>query len=653
MTDQSDDQSVMTEERSYTAQSVFTAPRRTTTASTLTFCQCQCGDTTRGGRYLPGHDARHKSTLVKAAVNGCTESRTTLISLGWSRYLEGKATSQTKEKPPEKKEKGIPMCMCECGGVTRGGRFLPGHDAKHKSFLINAAIAGDITKVPIIESFGWGKFLAAKAKTGPAIPNPNKKVTVVTPAAPSLELTRIEVEPGDPRVMTAEQVLKVGMEVVQRACDWFMNTNRAHYAAVGFDDSDILGHLHENIFVKNFLPFFSKHPDYYLNGPVPGPDKPKALAAWKRAHYSVIRGTKTAEEIFKSSLFVSCRRCCFAHHRANIRSQKRGDGLRYGMVSLDHQDFNFEGHVQERSLFSAQTHDLHSGFEREIEQHLKTPVEQRIWICLYRNRPDILARLPVSANIRNAAIQKIRQLAYLHIDNPEPSKTSIMDPAVKARLKAAAQKALSTGAIKFDEANTPSVTQQLISRLPSLPEHKVREMIEFLDSGTLPIPSTPQQAKARAQSIQENVQAWLAVDYELVSEALDIEINNEMSPMVVKLVLSDRLQSLTIDERDKIPQFIWDFVQSMDVGTAPLNAQPDFDPYSVQIHDEETIRIIPLSSSVPSFMNRIRDRVKWVVWMEEQQVSVSHEDGCILIHCANFRFFTIDQIRKMLTSFDA
>lgn len=618
-------------------QSILTADRTSVTA----LCQCGCGDSTRGGKYLPGHGARHQSYLNKESLRGCEKSQAILISKGWGPPTLNKKKSKKKIQP----------CECGCNGVTRGGRYQPGHDARHKSDLIQRSLAGDLSAVDELGARGWGKFLSAKVTAGPK--KEIKAVLLVTPISSSP--VRIEVQPGDPRVMTPKQVLEIGMEVVQKACDWFMNTNRAHYAAVGFDDSDMLGHLHEHIFVKRILPFFTKHPDYYLNGPIPSGN---ALLSWKKAHYSIMKGTKTAIDIFKSSLFVSCRRCCFAHHRAQIRSQCRGNALKYGMVSLDHQEFDFEGHVKERALFGSYSHDLDSGFQREVEYHLTSPNEQRVWICLYRDRPDLLAKLPISQSNKDDVIQKIRQLAHLHIDNPEPQKTSIMDPAVKARLKAAAQKALSTGAIQFQETKAASQTaaHQLIAKLGSTPDHKIREMLEFLNSNSdslTSIPTTPQQAKVRAQAIKDSVTTWLAVDYELVSEALDIEINNEMSPMVTRVVLSDRLQNMTIDEREKIPQFIWDFVQSMDVNAAPLNTQPDFDPYAVQQGDDlETIKIIPLGSSVSGFMNQIRNRVKWVVWMEGQQVSISHEEGNVYLRCHNFQYFSIDQIKKMLSSFD-
>lgn len=45
-------------------------------------CEC-CGEATKGGRFLPGHDARLKSKLRKEAKDGSVEARAELERRGW------------------------------------------------------------------------------------------------------------------------------------------------------------------------------------------------------------------------------------------------------------------------------------------------------------------------------------------------------------------------------------------------------------------------------------------------------------------------------------------------------------------------------------------------------------------------------------------
>jgi hypothetical protein len=52
-------------------------------------CGCGCGEHVRR-RYRPGHDARHKEDLIRAALSGQVEAETRLVELGWSNFLENR-----------------------------------------------------------------------------------------------------------------------------------------------------------------------------------------------------------------------------------------------------------------------------------------------------------------------------------------------------------------------------------------------------------------------------------------------------------------------------------------------------------------------------------------------------------------------------------
>ena len=55
-------------------------------------CGCGCGGPVRN-RYRPGHDARHKEGLIRAALAGQVEAETRLADLGWSKFLESRRAS--------------------------------------------------------------------------------------------------------------------------------------------------------------------------------------------------------------------------------------------------------------------------------------------------------------------------------------------------------------------------------------------------------------------------------------------------------------------------------------------------------------------------------------------------------------------------------
>lgn len=73
----------------------------------------------------------------------------------------------TEAKPRKQKPKAAPRptsgtCECGCTGKTKGGRFLPGHDAKLASALKSGVQNGDTVAYTEMKRRGWlGKLPAA------------------------------------------------------------------------------------------------------------------------------------------------------------------------------------------------------------------------------------------------------------------------------------------------------------------------------------------------------------------------------------------------------------------------------------------------------------------------------------------------------------
>jgi hypothetical protein len=59
-------------------------------------------------------------------------------------------------------------CRCGCGGQTRGGRFLPGHDGRLKGVLMGRAKAGDVAAAEELASLGWSRFIPLVVAPEPA-----------------------------------------------------------------------------------------------------------------------------------------------------------------------------------------------------------------------------------------------------------------------------------------------------------------------------------------------------------------------------------------------------------------------------------------------------------------------------------------------------
>lgn len=67
-------------------------------ADKLPFCACKCGDRTGGGEFRQGHDARHKSNLIKEALADNADALAELDRRGWTRFLDKART--VKARPP-------------------------------------------------------------------------------------------------------------------------------------------------------------------------------------------------------------------------------------------------------------------------------------------------------------------------------------------------------------------------------------------------------------------------------------------------------------------------------------------------------------------------------------------------------------------------
>ena len=66
------------------------------------YCICNCGETTKGGDFLPGHDARYKSALITAAMGGNDEAAAILEARGWTKFLEKRQAGKTRAAVVEK-----------------------------------------------------------------------------------------------------------------------------------------------------------------------------------------------------------------------------------------------------------------------------------------------------------------------------------------------------------------------------------------------------------------------------------------------------------------------------------------------------------------------------------------------------------------------
>lgn len=70
-----------------------------------------------------------------------------------------------------RKGKAPRPCTCGCGGWTRGGRYIPGHDARHHGWAIRIAGGYDTTGITAGERAAAERAIRAGQWAGLSIPD--------------------------------------------------------------------------------------------------------------------------------------------------------------------------------------------------------------------------------------------------------------------------------------------------------------------------------------------------------------------------------------------------------------------------------------------------------------------------------------------------
>lgn len=118
-------------------------------SSTWSLCACDCHEQTEAQLRALALEYHTKNTegRQRMAVKQNTKKKST--------------PARSKSATPAREARA---CLCECGDKTKGGKFLPGHDAKLKSRLQNDYRAAknkrERDKVErVFTDLKWGKFI--------------------------------------------------------------------------------------------------------------------------------------------------------------------------------------------------------------------------------------------------------------------------------------------------------------------------------------------------------------------------------------------------------------------------------------------------------------------------------------------------------------
>jgi hypothetical protein len=416
--------------------------------------------------------------------------------------------------------------------------------------------------------------------------------------------------------------LSNGLEVVRQCARWFYGTNASHYNTQGFDYEDIEGHLNAEVLMR-YLDLISKQPSFY--------QKSKG---------------KDEMEAFRSSLYQSCRNACFAHHRKHIRSQKRGLNLRHGMVHLDHSELNSEGVVINEGLIAAKKIEYSTIYKPIADSLYKEEKYNaaRLWCLLWHeNKPMIAVLMVEIGEDKEKVVSEIRKKVIEFLPEEAPNISNTMDPTVKQRFKQLAQKALQNGVMKESTEEPDDSVSRLLGIVSKMSDSQAESILGIIRNGTSMPPPI-----ARREAIIENARKWLVVDYELVSDALEIEINPEMGPLIVKKLLNNALGRMGTDAKGGLPEIVWEFVESINE-VFPDSYQ---EGSKLEIEDmKDSLMVIRPPIPASSFISRIKDSKKWMSWVDANSVRFWQESETVLFESNSFKGVDRNFMETVLESF--
>lgn len=139
----------------------------------------------------------------------------------------------------------------------------------------------------------------------------------------------------------------------------------------------------------------------------------------------------------------------------------------------------------------------------------------------------------------------------------------------------------------------------------------------------------------RVASLRENASHWLAIDYEAISAALDIEINTEMSPLVIQRVVEKRLGEMTVGDMEEIPAFVWECLDALDVaGTGnylrfhPSNqGRRSNAPFQIKKLSVDTILLKPRGTTLAVLLRELGTQPRWALWCRTHAPVIEFQKG--------------------------
>lgn len=168
---------------------------------------------------------------------------------------------------------------------------------------------------------------------------------------------------------------------------------------------------------------------------------------------------------------------------------------------------------------------------------------------------------------------------------------------------------------------------------------------------------TASDVKRHRQSVARNMEGWAALDFERLSDDLGVEINSEMSPIIVRRVIEGRLAEMSITEHDVVPEETWEYLASIDLlgKFEKLHLKVDRDtlfPMKVKKLGRDVVSLSPVGSTLSSLYTSLLHNPSWLVFSQTTDATVACEATQVVLRSRAFYSWTERALCEVFRGWD-
>lgn len=160
------------------------------------------------------------------------------------------------------------------------------------------------------------------------------------------------------------------------------------------------------------------------------------------------------------------------------------------------------------------------------------------------------------------------------------------------------------------------------------------------------------------QNTIRNPKAWVELDFEMISDNLGIEINQNMSPAVVRLAIEGRFNEMSGADYGKVPDEVIEYLANLNaLGKFSIeynlkNNSTKLYPFKLVKEDKTTLSLSPIGTTFSRFEELVDQNLGLNTYCEESGARIIFGEDKVIIQCDLFYPWPEKQLTQIIKSFD-